>query len=82
MALSDVWLAGAFAAAFDLGAQAERIRRLGGGWLAPLASGAAGLMEIIDQWQPIEVPPVDAQPIDAARAHVALYRAWGLMRQS
>jgi hypothetical protein len=79
MTLSEAWLAGAAVAAFDLGAQAERIRRLGGGWLAPLASGAAGLMEIIDQWQPIEVPPVDALPIDAARAHVALYRAWGLL---
>ena len=82
MTLSEAWLAGAAVAAFDLGAQAERIRRLGGGWLTPLASGAAGLMEIIDQWHPIDVPQVNARPIDAARAHVALYRRWGVMRQS
>ena len=81
LTLSDAWLAGACVAAFDLGAQAERIRREGGGWLAPLESGAAGLMQIVERWmsEPMDVPRVAARPMDAARAHVALYRRWGLL---
>ena len=78
LVISEAWLAGAAVAAFDLGAQAERIRAHGGGWLAPLESGADGLAAIANQWLAGSItttPPRDiATPIDAARAHVELYR--------
>jgi glycosyltransferase involved in cell wall biosynthesis len=80
LVLSEAWLAGAAVVAFDHGAPADRIRRDGGGWLAPLPDGAAGLASLIDAWRagravatiPRNLPMV----FDAARAHVALYRAW------
>jgi hypothetical protein len=78
LVISEAWLAGAAVAAFDLGAQAERIRLHGGGWLAPLERGAGGMAEIVEQWLAGSItatPPHDiASPIEAARAHVALYR--------
>jgi glycosyltransferase involved in cell wall biosynthesis len=78
LVLSEAWLAGAVVAAFDLGAPAERIREHGGGWLAPLESGAAGLAAIIDQWTRGEitasVPQSVPSPIDAAKRHLELYR--------
>jgi len=78
LVISEAWLAGAAVAAFDLGAQAERIRAHGGGWLAPLESGADGLAAIVNQWLAGSItatPPHDiATPIDAARAHIELYR--------
>lgn len=84
--LSEAWLAGAAVAAFDLGAQAERIRQRihqGGNWLAPLESGAAGLAKIIDDWMgariTTQIPTAISSPLDAARAHVHLYRKWGLL---
>jgi glycosyltransferase involved in cell wall biosynthesis len=80
--LSEAWLAGASAAAFDLGAPAERIRRHGGGWLAPLESGAAGLTQIVIDWMKgrttTGTPDAIPSPLDAARAHVDLYRKWGV----
>jgi O-antigen biosynthesis protein len=83
LVLSEAWLAGSAVAAFDLGAQAERIRRYGGGWLAPLDSGAAGLAQIIDHWTSgritTAIPTTVTSAEDAARAHVELYRGWGLM---
>ncbi|HXH39329.1 MAG TPA: glycosyltransferase [Thermoanaerobaculia bacterium] len=83
LTLSEAWLAGVTAAAFDLGAQAERIRLHGGGWLAPLESGAAGLARIIEEWTAgrltTSTPQPIASPSDAARAHVALYRRWGAL---
>src|SRR5437660_636996 len=39
LTISEAWAAGAAVAAFDVGAQGERIRRQGGGWVAPLESG-------------------------------------------
>ncbi|HUA77926.1 MAG TPA: glycosyltransferase, partial [Acetobacteraceae bacterium] len=42
-ALSEAWRAGLDVAAFDLGAQAERIRATGRGWLLPLGLTAAAL---------------------------------------
>ena len=75
LVLSDAWLASVPVAAFDIGAQADRIRRHGGGWLAPLESGARGLMEIINGRSAQRfVPPDLPTAKDAARAHVALYR--------
>jgi glycosyltransferase involved in cell wall biosynthesis len=77
LVLSEAWLAGASVAAFDLGAQAERIRLHGGGWLAPLESGAAGLAQIINDWRSRRSTSVTiamTTPLDAAVAHVELYR--------
>ncbi|MGZ7080422.1 MAG: glycosyltransferase, partial [Thermoanaerobaculia bacterium] len=83
LVLSEAWLAGTAVVAFDHGAIAERIRRDGGGWLAPPDSGAAGLAEIIEQWRSgkiaARIPPVVPSPGDAARAHVDRYRRWGLL---
>lgn len=83
LVLSEAWIAGAAVAAFDLGAPAERIRRHGGGWLAPLESGAEGLARIIDQWIAgsitTTVPSSVPAPEDAASAHVELYRKWGVL---
>lgn len=80
--LSEAWLAGAAVAAFDLGAPAERIRH-SGGWLAPLESGAAGLAKIVGDWRAgritTRIPAAISTPLDAARAHVDLYRKWGVL---
>jgi len=82
LVLSEVWLAGAAVAAFDLGAPAERIRQHGGGWLTPLETGADGLAMIIEQWtggeNNTEVMRSVASPVDAARAHVEWYRRLGV----
>jgi glycosyltransferase involved in cell wall biosynthesis len=82
LVLGEVWQAGAVAAAFDHGAIAERIRMHGGGFLAPVSSGAAGLREVVDRWRAGEIAAVAptgiATPLDAARAHRALYRRLGL----
>lgn len=50
LVLSEAWQAGASVAAFDLGAQAARIREHGHGFLAPLEDGAAGLAAIVRAW--------------------------------
>jgi len=77
LALSETWRAGAVAVAFDRGAIAQRIARHGGGWLAPVASGAAGLAELVRRWQEGQLhaaaPTAIATPEDAASAHLALY---------
>lgn len=82
IALTEAWLAGARVAAFELGAIAERIRNEGGGWLAPLDSGAAGIAAIVDRWRAgalqTRVPEVHASGENAARAHIRLYAQWGL----
>jgi glycosyltransferase involved in cell wall biosynthesis len=84
LVLSEAWLAGAAAAAFDLGAMTERIGG-GGGWLAPLEAGAAGIAEIIERWRSglitTHVPRAVTSPSDAARAHVELYRRWNVSNQ-
>ncbi len=46
-ALSEAWRAGLDAVAFDLGAQAERIRRSGRGWIVPLGLSPAGLNDAL-----------------------------------
>jgi glycosyl transferase family 1 len=83
LTMSEAWLAGAAVAAFDLGAQGERIREHSGGWLAPLDSGAAELLDIIDRWRSgtlaTHVPDAVPSAVDAARAHLELYRGWGLL---
>ena len=83
LTLSESWSAGVPAVAFDHGAQAERIRRDGGGWLAPLDRGARGIIAIVQRWLSGErtaaVPRAIATSRDAAIAHVALYRSLGLL---
>jgi hypothetical protein len=74
LVLSEGWLAGAAVAAFDHGAIAERIHRAGGGWLAPLDSGAAGLADVIRRREPAIIPTNIASPEDAAKAYLELYR--------
>ena len=52
-ALSRAWEAGLAVAAFDLGAQAERIRRTGRGWLLPLGLPARSVNDALLALQPI-----------------------------
>jgi GT2 family glycosyltransferase/glycosyltransferase involved in cell wall biosynthesis len=42
-ALSDAWAAGLRVAVFDIGAQAERVRATGRGWVLPLALSSAAI---------------------------------------
>ncbi len=51
-ALSRAWEAGLAVAAFDLGAQAERIRRTGRGWLLPLGLPARSVNDALLKLQP------------------------------
>ncbi|MBI2212970.1 MAG: glycosyltransferase [Acidobacteria bacterium] len=83
LTISESWHAGAAVVAFDLGAQGERIRERGGGWLASPSSGAAGIASIVARWKAGDiataVPGSLSAPRDAARAHIELYRAAGLI---
>ena len=83
LTLSECWRAGVPVVAFAHGAIAERIRRNGGGWLAPLDEGAAGIVTIVRRWLAGElttvIPATTSSPRDAALAHVALYRSLGLV---
>jgi glycosyltransferase involved in cell wall biosynthesis len=83
LTLSECWLAGVPAVAFNHGAQAERIAGSGRGWLAPLNEGAAGIVNIVRRWLAGElttnVPATVASSRDAALAHIALYRSLGLL---
>jgi glycosyltransferase involved in cell wall biosynthesis len=83
LVLSEAWLAGLPVAAFDLGAPAERIREHGGGWLAPLASGAEGIAHIVDEWRAglriADVPRDVPTSANAARAHIQHYESLGLL---
>lgn len=77
LVMTEAWLGGAAVAAFDNGALAERIRRDGGGVLAPLESGADGLIELLRTKDDVKIPAKVAMPVDAARAHGELYRRLG-----
>jgi hypothetical protein len=69
--------------AFNHGAHAERIDRDGGGWLARLDEGAAGIVTIVRRWLAGELTTVvrktTASPRNAALAHLQLYRSLGLI---
>jgi O-antigen biosynthesis protein len=80
LTLDECWQAGVPVVAFDHGAIAERVRRLGGGVLVPLDRGAAGVVEALralrDGTRSLPtVPPRSAltTPAQAAQAHVELY---------
>lgn len=85
LTLSETWLAGATAIAFDHGAPAHRIREHGGGRLVPLDAGVAGIIDAIDA--ALRAPRTDddarrralTSPAAAARAFANAYRAWGLI---
>ncbi len=82
LTLTEAWRGGASVATFDLGAPADRIRRDGGGWLAPLDSGATGLIAIIERWLSGETAPHAGAALTSAvvaRGHVDLYIRWGLL---
>ncbi len=57
-ALSRAWEAGLAAAAFDLGAQAERIRRTGRGWLLPLGMQARSVNDALLTLQHASLHPL------------------------
>jgi glycosyltransferase involved in cell wall biosynthesis len=81
LTLDECWQAGVPVIAFDHGAVAERVRRLGGGLLVPLARGAAGVAEALRALREGATPrPAAPDPASlptpgaAADAHLALYR--------
>ncbi len=57
-ALSRAWQAGLAVAAFDLGAQAERIRRTGRGWLLPLGLQARSVNDALLTLQHSSLQPL------------------------
>ena len=84
LTLDECWRAGVPVVAFDHGAMAERIRRLGGGILVPASEGAAGIARAVRQavaGPPPAVPMPERlpEPRHAAAAHLELYRGLGLL---
>jgi len=86
MTLDECWRAGVPVVAFDHGAIAERVRRLGGGVLVPLESGASGVAEVLralrDGTTPrpdVPLPAALTTPAQAARTHLLLYRRLDLL---
>ena len=84
LTLDECWRAGVPAVAFDHGAMAERVRRLGGGILVPPAEGASGIARVVRQAAAAPAPAVPAaellpEPRQAAAAHLELYRGLGLL---
>ena len=79
LTISEAWAAGAAVAAFDLGAQGERIRRLSGGWVAPLESGAEGIVQLINRYfsEPAGIPTNIPNSEQSANAYLDLYRRLG-----
>ena len=51
-ALSEAWRAGLYTIAFDLGAQAERIKAAGRGVVLPLGLPASRINDFLLTWQP------------------------------
>ena len=84
LTLDESWRGGASVVAFDHGAMAERVRRMGGGWLVPPREGAEGVARAIRQAlsAPLLAVPAPALLPDPARAaadHLELYRDLGLL---
>jgi glycosyltransferase involved in cell wall biosynthesis len=84
LTLDECWRAGVPVVAFDHGAMAERIRRLGGGILVPVSEGARGIAHAVRQAVTGPLPAAPAahllpEPRQAAAAHLDLYRALGLL---
>ena len=84
LTLDECWRAGVPAVAFDHGAMAERVRRLGGGVLVPPAEGVGGIARAVRQLAAGSAPAVPTaellpQPRQAAAAHLELYRGLGLL---
>jgi glycosyltransferase involved in cell wall biosynthesis len=84
LTLDECWRAGVPVIAFDHGAMAERVRRLGGGILVSPGEGAAGVARAVRQAVAGPAPAVPApdvlpDPGQAAAAHLELYRGLGLL---
>jgi glycosyltransferase involved in cell wall biosynthesis len=84
LTLDESWRGGASVVAFDHGAMAERVRRLGGGWLVPPQEGAEGVARAVRQalagaFPAVPGPGLLAGPAQAAAAHLDLYRDLGLL---
>jgi glycosyltransferase involved in cell wall biosynthesis len=84
LTLDECWRAGVGAVAFDHGAMAERIRRLGGGWLVPPSELAEGVVRAIQQALAsppgaVPAPALLPEPAHSATAHLALYGDLGLL---
>ena len=81
LTLSECWSAGVPVVAFDHGAIAARIREHGGGVLAPLDEGAAGLARALQSARN-SPPAVTARvptSVDAAEEHLRLYAELGIL---
>ena len=83
LTLPEYWRAGVPVVAFAHGAIADRIARNGGGWLAPLGEGTAGIVTIVRRWLAgaltTVIPATTTSPRGAALAHIALYRELGIL---
>jgi glycosyltransferase involved in cell wall biosynthesis len=84
LTLDECWRAGVGAVAFDHGAMAERIRRLGGGWLVPPRELAEGVVRAIHQALAsppgaVPAPALLPEPAHSATAHLGLYGDLGLL---
>jgi glycosyltransferase involved in cell wall biosynthesis len=84
LTLDESWRGGASVVAFDHGAMAERVRRLGGGSLVPPREGAEGVARAIREALARPLPEVPApsllpDPARAAADHLELYRELGLL---
>jgi hypothetical protein len=85
LTLDECWRAGVPAVAFDHGAMAERIRRLGGGLLVAPAEGPGGIARAVREAATAAAAPATPaverlpDPRQAAAAHLDLYRGLGLL---
>jgi len=84
LTLDECWRAGVSAIAFDHGAMADRVRRLGGGLLVPPRDGAAGIARAVREAAARALPAAPdgarlPEPRHAAAAHLDLYRRLGLL---
>jgi O-antigen biosynthesis protein len=73
--LSEAWFAGLYPVAFDLGAIASRIRRVGWGRILPLemASDPAGVNDALLALPPPPPPPSNFDPVAGARQYRTIW---------
>jgi glycosyltransferase involved in cell wall biosynthesis len=84
LTLDESWRGGASVVAFDHGAVAERVRRLGGGWLVPPREGPEGVARAVREALQGPLPAVPDRahlpvPARAAAEHLDLFRELGLL---
>ncbi|MGO9453007.1 MAG: glycosyltransferase [Candidatus Binataceae bacterium] len=88
LVLSECWMAGVPAIAFDHGAIADRIHRYGCGALVKLSDGSLGVAEVLEAIasRRAQIPKLEEcaplqTPQNAALAHLLLYKELGLFEQ-